>query len=285
MRLDDWEKSRNIEDRRGSPSRGRIPLGGGRKIGVGTIVVALAAWYFLGVNPLTFLSGDMGAYPAYEEQPSSQQVSDKEGVFIAKVLKTTETVWSRIYQQHGWGEYPQPKLVLYSGATRSACGLGQAQMGPFYCPADQKVYIDLSFFRDTGRMLGVQGDFAQGYVVAHEVGHHVQNHLGLLDKYQHAKQANPGQANRISVMSELQADCFAGLWAHELEKEGRVIEPGDIEEAIEAAQAVGDDRIQQSQQGYVVPDSFTHGSAKQRMKWLSRGLNSGNIRQCDTSSL
>lgn len=287
MRLDDWEKSQNIEDRRGSPSRGRIPLGGGRKIGVGTVVLALAAWYFLGVNPLTFLSGDISSMTgntAYEES-STNQVSDSEGVFIAKVLKTTETVWSHIYQQQGWGTYPQPKLVLYTGATRSGCGTGRAQMGPFYCPADQKVYIDLSFFRDTGRMLGVHGDFAQGYVIAHEVGHHVQNHLGLLDKYQRAKQNNPSQANRISVMSELQADCFAGLWAHELAKEGRVIEPGDIEEAIEAAQAVGDDRIQQAQQGYVVPDAFTHGSAKQRMAWLSRGLNSGDIRQCDTSKL
>ncbi len=294
MRLDDWKQSRNIEDRRGSSRGGGSFGGGGRKIGLGTVVIALAAWYFLGVNPLTILGGGdilssvtggsaTSASGYSTSGTTGQEMTDAEGVFISKVLKTTETVWERIYAQNGWGQYPQPKLVLYTGATRSACGVGQAQMGPFYCPADEKIYIDLSFFRDTGRRLGVNGDFAQGYVIAHEVGHHVQQRLGLLDQYQRAKQANPRQANQISVVSELQADCFAGLWAYELVKAGNIIESGDIEEAMEAAEAVGDDRIQKSQQGYAVPDSFTHGSSAQRVAWFTRGMKSGNIHQCDPS--
>ncbi|NOL48667.1 KPN_02809 family neutral zinc metallopeptidase [Pelistega europaea] len=285
MRLDDWRQSQNIEDRRGErgTSRGGVSFGGGRKIGVGTVVLALAAWYFLGVDPMTLLSGDFSPTATSVSTSRSSdgtQPSDAEGVFIAKVLSTTETVWGRIFQQQGWGQYPQPTLVLYTGATHSACGTGRAQMGPFYCPADQKVYLDLSFFRETGQRLGVKGDFSQGYVLAHEVGHHVQQLLGLLDQYQRAKQARPEQANKISIQSELQADCFAGLWAHELAKQGNVIEQGDIEEAIESAQAVGDDHIQRSTQGYVVPDSFTHGSSAQRVASFTRGFKTGDIYQC-----
>lgn len=294
MRLDDQQQSRNIEDRRGmrgSGGRGRSPFGGGgRKIGLGTIVLALAAWYFLGVNPMTILGGgDImgsltggGTAQTYETTgKTGVEMTDTEGVFISKVLKTTENVWERIFRENGWGQYPHPKLVLYSGLTPTACGTGQAQMGPFYCPADQKVYIDLSFFRETGRRLGVKGDFAQGYVIAHEVGHHVQNRLGILDQVNRERQRNSRQANQVSVMSELQADCFAGLWAHQLHKEGEIIESGDIEEAMNAAAAVGDDRIQKSQQGYAVPDSFTHGTSQQRVSWFTRGLQSGNIQQCD----
>lgn len=288
MRLDDWKQSRNIEDRRGDSSgysRRGFSLGGGKKLSVGTVVIALAAWYFLGVDPMALLGGDLSQMVS-TSQVSTQQISkgeapsDEEGVFIAKVLKTTETVWGRIFQQQGWGQYPHPTLVLYTGTTHSACGTGRAQMGPFYCPADQKVYLDLSFFRETGRRLGVKGDFSQGYVLAHEVGHHVQQILGLLDQYQRAKQANPSQANKISVQSELQADCFAGLWAYELAQQGDVIEQGDIEEAIQSAEAVGDDHIQQTTQGYVMPDSFTHGSSAQRVAWFTRGFKTGDIFRC-----
>lgn len=292
MRLDNQQQSRNIEDRRGMRGGGgRSPLGGsGRKIGLGTIVLALAAWYFLGVNPMTILGGGdiMGSLTGNTSSQTYEttgktgvEMTDAEGVFISKVLKTTETVWERVFRENGWGQYPHPKLVLYSGLTPTACGTGQAQMGPFYCPADQKVYIDLQFFRDTGKRLGVKGDFAQGYVIAHEVGHHVQNRLGILEQVNRARQSNARQANQVSVLSELQADCFAGLWAYQLHREGEVLEPGDIEEAMKAAAAVGDDRIQKSQQGYAVPDSFTHGSSEQRVSWFTRGLKSGNIQQCD----
>ncbi|WKU19934.1 KPN_02809 family neutral zinc metallopeptidase [Advenella alkanexedens] len=291
MRLDGSDESKNIEDRRGSHTgmgggmfgRG----GGGKKFGLGTIVLILVAMYF-GVDPNLLLQMTGSDAPSqYEEttysQGSTPGISDTESRFVAKVLKTTEDAWGRIFQQQQWGAYPEPKLVLYSGSTRSACGLGQATMGPFYCPADEKVYLDLSFFREMGQRLGAHGDFAQGYVIAHEIGHHVQNRLGILDQVNEARsRGNQRQANAISVLSELQADCLAGIWANQLRRQGDIIEPGDIEEAINAAAAVGDDRLQKQQQGYVVPDAFTHGTSQQRMTWFKRGLESGNIAQCDT---
>lgn len=286
MRLDDQEQSSNVEDRRGSGGSGRgrgMRLGGG-KIGIGTIVVALAAWYFLGINPMTILGGDdIQQEPAGQSQQAGGPVADdQDKVFMSKVLKTTETVWSGIFKQNG-STYQNPALVLYSGATRSACGVGQAAMGPFYCPEDRKVYMDMSFFHQMGAQMGVQGDFAQGYVLAHEVGHHVQNLLGVMDKMAQARSSmNERQANDLSVRVELQADCFAGIWAHELQKEGTIIEDGDIEEAMNAAAAVGDDHIQKQAQGYVVPDSFTHGSSEQRMSWFKRGLAGGDMKQCNT---
>jgi len=287
MRLDDQEQSSNVEDRRGSGgfSRGGgVRLGGG-KIGIGTIVVALAAWYFLGINPMTILGGGdiMQQEPATQsQQTGSSGANDQDKVFISKVLKTTENVWSNIFQKNG-GTYQNPSLVLYSGATRSGCGVGQSAMGPFYCPEDHKVYLDMSFFHQMGAQMGVKGDFAQGYVLAHEVGHHVQNLLGVMDKVAQARSSmNERQANDLSVRVELQADCFAGIWAHELQKEGTIIEDGDIEEAMNAAAAVGDDHIQKQAQGYVVPDSFTHGSSQQRMTWFKRGLTSGDMKQCNT---
>ena len=287
MRLDDQEQSSNVEDRRGAGGFGRgggMRLGGG-KIGIGTIVVALAAWYFLGINPMAILGGGdiMQQEPAGQSQQSGQPVAnDEDKVFISKVLKTTETVWTAIFQQNG-ATYQNPSLVLYSGATRSGCGVGQAAMGPFYCPEDRKVYLDMSFFHQMGSQMGVQGDFAQGYVLAHEVGHHVQNMLGVMDKMAQARSSmNERQANDLSVRVELQADCFAGIWAHELQKEGTIIEDGDIEEAMNAAAAVGDDHIQKQAQGYVVPDSFTHGSSQQRTSWFKRGLASGDMKQCNT---
>ncbi|PJX25497.1 hypothetical protein CAP48_05470 [Advenella sp. S44] len=286
MRLDDQEQSSNVEDRRrsGGPGWGRGMRLGGGKIGVGTIVIALAAWYFLGINPMAILSGGdiLQQEPVGQSQSGQSVASDKDKVFISKVLKTTETVWSDIFRQNG-GTYQDPALVLYSGATRSACGVGQAAMGPFYCPADRKVYLDMSFFHQMGAQMGVQGDFAQGYVLAHEVGHHVQNLLGVMDKMAQARSSmNERQANDLSVRVELQADCFAGIWAHELQKDGTIIEDGDIEEAMNAAAAVGDDHIQKQAQGYVVPDSFTHGSSQQRMSWFKRGLSSGDMKQCNT---
>ena len=286
MRLDDQEQSSNVEDRRGSGGLGRgrgMRLGGG-KIGIGTIVIALAAWYFLGINPMTILGGGdiTQQEPAGQSQSGQPVASDEDKVFISKVLKTTENVWSGIFKQNG-GTYQDPALVLYSGATRSACGVGQAAMGPFYCPADRKVYLDMSFFHQMGAQMGVQGDFAQGYVLAHEVGHHVQNLLGVMDKMAQARSSmNERQANDLSVRVELQADCFAGIWAHELQKEGTIIEDGDIEEAMNAAAAVGDDHIQKQAQGYVVPDSFTHGTSQQRMSWFKRGLAGGDMKQCNT---
>lgn len=298
MRLDGSDESKNIEDRRGN--RGRLGGGlgggmfgrgggggGGKKFGLGTIVLILVAMYF-GVDPSMLLQMTGSGSPAqYEETTYSQEstatLSDSESKFVAKVLKTTEDAWGKIFQQNGWGAYPEPKLVLYSGSTRSACGLGQAAMGPFYCPADQKVYLDLSFFREMGQRLGAHGDFAQGYVIAHEIGHHVQNRLGVLAQVDKIRsQGNQRQANAISVLSELQADCLAGIWANELQRQGDIIEPGDIQEALNAAAAVGDDRLQKQQQGYVVPDAFTHGTSQQRMTWFQRGLQSGNISQCDT---
>lgn len=286
MRLDDQEQSSNVEDRRGAGGfrgGGGMRLGGG-KIGIGTIVVALAAWYFLGINPMAILGGgEIMQEPAQQSQQSGAPVAnDEDKVFISKVLKTTENVWSGIFKANG-ATYQPPALVLYSGATRSGCGVGQSAMGPFYCPEDRKVYLDMSFFHQMGAQMGVQGDFAQGYVLAHEVGHHVQNLLGVMDKVAQARGSmNERQANDLSVRVELQADCFAGIWAHELQKEGTVIEDGDIEEAMNAASAVGDDKIQQQTQGHVVPDSFTHGSSEQRMTWFKRGLASGDLKQCNT---
>ena len=300
MRLGGSEESKNIEDRRGSRTGGGMfgrggggmfgrggGGGGGKKFGLGTIVLILVAMYF-GVDPAMLLQVTGSGTPSqYEETTSSQSstagLSDTESKFVAKVLKTTEDAWGRIFQQQGLGTYPEPKLVLYSGATRSACGLGQAAMGPFYCPTDEKVYLDLSFFREMGQRLGAHGDFAQGYVIAHEIGHHVQNRLGILKQVDQVRnQGDQQQANAISVLSELQADCLAGIWANELRRQGDIIEPGDIDEAMNAAAAVGDDRLQKQQQGYVVPDAFTHGTSQQRMTWFSRGLESGNIAQCDT---
>lgn len=305
MRLDGSDESKNIEDRRGNHTgmgggmfgRGGGMFGGGRgggggggggkKFGLGTIVLILVAIYF-GVDPNLLLQMTGSDAPSQYEATTYSQgptpgLSDAKSRFVAKVLKTTEDAWGRIFQQQQWGAYPEPKLVLYSGSTRSACGLGQAAMGPFYCPADEKVYLDLSFFREMGQRLGAHGDFAQGYVIAHEIGHHVQNRLGILDQVNEARsRGNQRQANALSVLSELQADCLAGIWANQLRRQGDIIEPGDIEEAMNAAAAVGDDRLQKQQQGYVVPDAFTHGTSQQRMTWFKRGLESGNIAQCDT---
>ena len=294
MRLGGRRQSRNVEDRRGqrgTAGRGRgggIPIFSGGKISIGTIVIALIAWLAFGVNPLQFLgSVDTADYSqsSVSQRGTTGELTDAEGVFVAQVLGTTEDIWGEQFRLNQLGGYKEPRLVLYSGATRTACGLGQGAMGPFYCPSDQTIYLDLEFFRDTGKRMGVRGDFAQGYVIAHEVGHHVQRVLGILEQTQSAQQrASQRQANQISVLTELQADCFAGIWAHELQKEGDTIDERDIRDAMNAAAAVGDDRIQKNSQGYVVPDSFTHGTSAQRVQWFTTGLQSGSLQACNTFS-
>ena len=277
-------ESRNVEDRRGQGGR---RLGGGGKIGIGTIVLALIAMYF-GIDPSVVLNtSEMMSPPAVESTQPGQARSpaeDEMARFVSMVLADTEDTWGPIFKAGG-AQYREPGMVLYTGATRSACGVGQAEMGPFYCPADGKVYLDLSFFNELGQRYGAQGDFAQAYVIAHEVGHHVQNLLGISDKVQQARQrVSEREANLLSVRLELQADCLSGVWANHAHRSRQVLEAGDVEEGLAAASAVGDDQMQKRARGYVVPDSFTHGSAAQRVRWFRQGLESGELRACDTFS-
>ena len=277
-------ESRNVEDRRGQGGR---RLGGGGKIGIGTIVLALIAMYF-GIDPSVVLNtSEMVAPPAIESTQSGQPRSpaeDEMARFVSMVLADTEDTWGPIFKAGG-AQYREPGMVLYTGATRSGCGVGQAEMGPFYCPADGKVYLDLAFFDELGQRFGAQGDFAQAYVIAHEVGHHVQNLLGISDKVQQARQrVSEREANLLSVRLELQADCLSGVWANHAHRSRQVLEAGDVEEGLAAASAVGDDRMQKQARGFAVPDSFTHGSAAQRVRWFRQGLESGELRACDTFS-
>lgn len=277
MRMDDSRESQNIEDRRAAGPR----LGGKGRIGLGTIVLALVAMYF-GIDPSVVLQ--MAEGPAtYEQAPAgAPPANDPQARFVAKVLGETEDTWGAIFTQSLNRDYVPPKLVLFRGATPTACGTGQAAMGPFYCPGDSKVYIDLGFFDEMERRLNAPGDFAQAYVIAHEVGHHVQHLLGVAEQVDRLRQRNPAQANALSVRMELQADCFAGLWARRADQARNILESGDIEEGLNAASAIGDDTLQKKSQGYVVPDAFTHGSSAQRVRWFKRGLESGDLRQCDT---
>ncbi|MBI4742594.1 MAG: neutral zinc metallopeptidase [Betaproteobacteria bacterium] len=280
MRLDDESESGNVEDRRGGGGGG-IGRGG---VGVGTVVLALAASYFFGIDPSIILGLASNA-PSHQTQSAPAHkppANDEMARFVSKVLGSTETTWNSVFREGG-GHYQEPKLVLFSGATPTACGTGQSAMGPFYCPADQKVYIDLSFYRDLKERFRAPGEFAQAYVIAHEVGHHVQNLLGISDKVHKAQQrAGKTQANALSVKLELQADCFAGVWGHRADNMKHIIEPGDVEQALTAASAIGDDRLQKQARGQIVPESFTHGSSEQRMRWFKRGMDSGDLRQCDT---
>jgi predicted metalloprotease len=252
-----------------------LAIGGG---GIGVLILALVA-LLCGVDPRQLLEG-LPTDPQTQQQPASnsinQQPVDENRQFVSTVLKTTEDIWGEVLPQQARVRYIQPKLVLYNGQTPSACGYGEAAMGPFYCPGDQKLYLDFDFFDELKREFKAPGDFAQAYVIAHEIGHHVQNLLGTMDRVQRA-----GQSNRLSVALELQADCYAGIWAHYAQQKG-LVEAGDPEEAIRAASAVGDDMIQRRTQGYVVPESFTHGSAQQRMQWFAKGMQSGDMRQCQT---
>jgi len=283
-----WENNRasdQIEDRRASSGVRRV---GGRGVGLGTVVIALIAGWIFGINPLTILGvlggGDGGLMaPTEQSAPATSGAPDDEmGRFVAAVLGGTEDVWTQQFQQSG-AQYRKPRLVLFRGATPTACGTGQSAMGPFYCPGDQKVYIDLSFYDTLRQQLGAPGDFAQAYVIAHEVGHHVQNLMGLTDQMAQARQrVSEREYNALSVRLELQADCFAGIWAHHNHQSSQILEPGDIEEALRAAAAIGDDALQRKSQGMVVPDSFTHGTSEQRQRWFHKGLETGSVNACDT---
>ncbi len=279
MRWRDGRRSTNIEDRR---SR-RIP-GGVKGGGIGIILLALVGMYF-GIDPSLILNmgQNMQSTPAAGSrtvQPSAKE--QQEADFISVVLADTEDVWSQVFREMG-GTYKKPTLVLFTGAVRSACGLAQSAMGPFYCPGDQKVYIDLAFYDDLKNQLDSPGDFAQAYVVAHEIGHHVQKLLGISDQvHELRRKLTTRQYNKISVRLELQADCFAGVWANRANKMRNVLEPGDIEEALNAASHIGDDRLQKQARGYVTPDSFTHGTSAQRVRWFKQGFSSGDINSCDT---
>ena len=299
-------ESENVEDRRGGgggmfPRGGgggmRIPLGGGG-FGFGTIILIGVVCLMLGINPLTLLTGgglEIPNMPRPDRQSGEREVpglpgqrgvedsNDEKAIFIRRVLADTEDVWEQIFKGAG-RQYSKPALVMFSGATRTACGTGQSAMGPFYCPADQKVYIDLSFYDDLKRRFRAPGDFAQAYVIAHEIGHHVQALLGIADRVQALKQnaRSESQANLLQVKMELQADCFAGVWASLNHQMKNRLQPGDIESGLNAAAAIGDDRLQKQTQGYAMPESFTHGSSEQRVRWFKRGLDTGQTQACDT---
>ncbi len=285
MRWKTGRRSQNVQDRRGRRGGGGSPLvvGGG---GIGMLVVAVVIT-LLGGDPTILL--DAAAPPA-SQAPSggpyqaSSPEEDQLAEFISVVLADTEDTWSSIFPQEFGGSYREPQLVLFSGVVRSACGTAQAAVGPFYCPADQQVYIDLDFYRSLRDRLGAPGDFAQAYVVAHEVGHHIQNLIGVSEQVRAAqRRVSETQANQLSVAQELQADCFAGVWANSANQRN-LLEAGDVEEALNAASQIGDDALQRNQRGYVNPDSFTHGTSAQRMEWFRRGLQSGDVDQCDTFS-
>lgn len=300
-------QSSNIEDQRGASGGGgmRFPggmgggmggLGGSRiggrgGIGLFGILILLGIAWFLGINPLTLLSGQMGSgFPMGDQQvagtgsgfddPASEEMKD----FVATVLADTEDTWHQLLPQVG-AQYREPRLVLFSSGVNSACGFAQSAVGPFYCPPDEKVYLDLDFFDELARRFGAPGDFAQAYVIAHEIGHHVQKVLGIEEQVAAERQnLSETEANALSVRVELQADCFAGVWANHAQQERGLLEPGDVEEALGAASAVGDDTLQKQATGRVVPDSFTHGSAAQRTRWFETGYRSGDVQQCDTFS-
>jgi uncharacterized protein len=280
MKSDDFRTSENVEDRRGMRI-GRTGAG----IGLGTVLLMVVG-YFLGINPSTIMGVAEVAQSVGSAAPQGGQVAagapqDEGGIAAAKVLGETEDVWSKKLAELGSRQaYPAPTMVLFTDSVESACGMASAASGPFYCPGDQKLYLDLAFFKQLQSEFGAPGDFAQAYVIAHEVGHHIQTLLGTTEKVQDAKQrSSEAVANQTQVAMELQADCYAGIWANSAQ---RSIEPGDVEEALNAAAAVGDDTIQRRTQGRVVPESFTHGSARQRAAWFNRGLQTGDLRQCDT---
>jgi uncharacterized protein len=296
MRLDELPRSGKVEDRRGGgPGGFRMGRAGG--IGIGTIILLGLIGWALGINPLYLIGGaeilsrlggsQQQSQPA-PEKPSAEAPSDQMRDFVSAVLGSTEVQWREIFAQAG-KSYQAPSLVMFTGGTRSGCGIAQSAMGPFYCPLDQKVYLDTSFFQDIERRfrgcdVGSKGcQFAQAYVITHEIGHHVQNLLGILPQVQAAQRGmDEVEANNLQVRVELQADCFAGVWAHHAEEKWRVIEPGDVEAAMQTASAIGDDRLQRRTQGYVVPDAFTHGSSEQRVRWFMNGLKSGEVASCDT---
>lgn len=274
MRLGNQRESSNVEDRRG------IRYGRAGGIGLGTIVLALIAMYF-GQDPSVVLQGVQNQGPGEPQQvPYEESAEEAEArVLVSKVLADTEDAWGEIFARNG-RTYEQPKLVLFSEGVQTACGFAPSAVGPFYCPGDRKVYIDLSFYQDLHNRFGAPGDFAQAYVIAHEVGHHVQTLLGISERNMAARQrASGAEANALSVRQELQADCFAGIWAHNANESRQLLEAGDVEEGLNAASAIGDDRLSQ---GRAPPDSFTHGTSEQRVRWFKRGIDSGSLDECDT---
>ncbi len=289
-------QSDNIEDRRGMSTGGmgggggfRLPTGGrGGGIGIGGLVVILLISWALGINPLTLLSGgdtysDSGSQQQRTGTRPQGQSSDETTAFVRTILAETEDTWGKIFQASG-ETYQKPTLVLFSGQVRSACGNATSASGPFYCPVDRKVYLDTDFFRELSQRFGASGDFAQAYVIAHEVGHHVQNLAGVLPEFNQRRQSmSESQANALSVKVELQADCYAGIWGKSTQQKG-ILEAGDLEEALNAAHQIGDDTLQKKTQGYVVPDSFNHGTSAQRVEWFRRGFESGRVEDCDTFS-
>jgi hypothetical protein len=315
MRYDENDReSSNVEDRRGQRGGGMfggggmpIPMGGRGGFSFTTLLIIGALMLLFGLNPLDLITGggvDMSRVPQMPRMDQGQSPGagrnpfeipglpggqgqapgagqDELGRFTRRVLADTEDVWERVFKSAG-RQYKPPTLVMFSGSTRTACGAGMAQMGPFYCPLDQKVYVDLSFYEELRRRFRAPGDFAQAYVIAHEVGHHVQTILGVADKVQEMKQAYPREANQIQVRMELQADCLAGVWANLNDQLNKRLQPGDIEEGLNAAAQIGDDMIQKQTQGHVVPESFTHGSSAQRVRWFKTGFQSGNMQSCDT---
>ena len=283
MKLDDERESDNFEDRRGSG--GGIGRAGG--VGIGTVVIALVASYFLGIDPSTLLNVAQQVQGPATQGPSTpiDPAKDPDAALkteMRKVLTKTEDTWAQLFSQMG-KQYQPPKLVAFSGRTSTACGAGEAAMGPFYCPGDRAVYLDMAFFREMERRFRAGGDFARAYVIAHEIGHHVQNLTGITDKTDSMRQRlSEKEFNKISVRVELQADCFAGAWAHHANKAKPFLDPGDVDEALKAANAIGDDMLQKQSRGVVVPDSFTHGSSAQRTRWFKTGFETGSLKACDT---
>lgn len=289
MRIDELPRSENIEDRRGARMRRR----GG--IGIGTIIVLALIGWALGIDPRLliggaeiFTGGQQSQPPSYSDTKKTSPAStDQMKEFVAAVLGSTEVQWKELFAK-GNARYVPPTLIMFSGATSSACGFAQSAMGPFYCPRDQQVYLDTSFFEDLQRRFGACSSakacqFSEAYVIAHEVGHHVQNLLGILPRLQQMQQrVDREDANRLQVMAELQADCFAGVWANRAEQRWKFLDPGDVEAALQTASAIGDDRLQRRSQGYVVPDAFTHGTSQQRVRWFTTGLKTGDVAACDT---
>ena len=281
-----WEGDRqsdNVEDRRGGGGGGFGGFGG-KSVGIGTVVIALIGSVFFGIDPSVFLGGGGGPAPVQQGQqgPRSAPANDRETQFVKTTLAYTEDVWGEVFRAQG-AQYQPATLTLFEGATQTGCGQGRSATGPFYCPADRHVYIDLGFFRLMQQRFNVAGEFAQAYVIAHEVGHHVQNLLGISDQVHNAQQrSSEKEGNALSVRLELQADCFAGLWANRTNQREQILEKGDVETALAAATAIGDDALQRQSQGQVVPDSFTHGSSAQRVRWFTRGLESGQVEQCNT---
>lgn len=288
MRLDDHRESSNIEDQRGAGRGFRLPTGGsgglsfgGGRMSFGMLALIIVGALLLGINPLQLLGLAGGGVPVEQAPPAqpagpAQNATDR---FVSQVLATTEDTWDQIFRANG-RQYSPPKLVFYAGTGQSGCGVAQSAVGPFYCPADRKIYLDTSFFDELDRRFGAPGDFAQAYVIAHEVGHHIQTETGISDQVRQAQaRASKAEANAIQVRMELQADCYAGVWGA---RNRQYLENGDVEEAMRAAEAIGDDALQKQAQGYVVPDSFTHGTSRQRMEWFQRGMASGDPSVCDT---